>query len=303
MKALIKKTFSKKIFKRLLKGKIYTIAYHDISDLNSTIFDNEYSTTVDIFKKHINFLQEHFTIISINDLSGNKTLDPKKTYVIITFDDGFRSVYDTAFPLLKKSNIPFSVFINSSAITNNFLWFTKNNRSRLINYLKESINLSINSSIQDINSSIKINEISDAIFTPLGGERLFLNVEEMKEMKEYGVVFGNHTHTHYNLNNSSSELLEKEIKICDAFLRDNHLLTQSLFAIPFGKKEHYNAETLNLLKRLGYQSFSTNPYFVKTKEIKNDSFSKPIPRIGITNQSINELIFYFNRTILQKIDI
>lgn len=53
------------------------------------------------------------TVISLDDFSawkrGTKTI-PEKS-VLLTFDDGWKSVHDQAFPILKEFNYPFTIFL------------------------------------------------------------------------------------------------------------------------------------------------------------------------------------------------
>ncbi len=88
------------------------LQYHHISDKTPALT----STSPKLFKKHMQYLDEHqFQILDMKDLPnllrGKKPL-PNHS-VIITFDDGFKSIYDNAFPILKKKKWPFTVFVNS----------------------------------------------------------------------------------------------------------------------------------------------------------------------------------------------
>ncbi len=58
-----------------------------------------------------------FQVVDIRQLKQwlhNKERLPDKS-VVITFDDGYRSVLDNAYPILKARNWPFTVFVNSKA--------------------------------------------------------------------------------------------------------------------------------------------------------------------------------------------
>jgi peptidoglycan/xylan/chitin deacetylase (PgdA/CDA1 family) len=62
------------------------------------------------FERQIQFLLKHdFAILTISDyLTRNKI----EKSIAITFDDGYESVFQHAWPILKKYNIPATVFIN-----------------------------------------------------------------------------------------------------------------------------------------------------------------------------------------------
>ncbi len=101
---------------------LVVLQYHHISE------DTPQSTsnTPAQFEAHLKILQqEKFSVIGLDELAtllredevhSDKALSdkilPDKT-VIITFDDGYRSVYENAYPLLQRYGFPFAVFINT----------------------------------------------------------------------------------------------------------------------------------------------------------------------------------------------
>ncbi len=89
------------------------LQYHHISDKAPKLT----STSPALFKAHLDFLKEHqFKVLSAEKLPkilSSGTI-PDRT-VIITFDDGYRSIYQNAWPILKKRKLPFTVFVNSQA--------------------------------------------------------------------------------------------------------------------------------------------------------------------------------------------
>lgn len=91
------------------------LQYHHISDETP----DSTSTSVKRFTRHLEYLDEHqFDVVALPALiSGLKRGQAfaDKT-VAITFDDGYRSVYDTAFPLLREHGFAFTVFVNSAPI-------------------------------------------------------------------------------------------------------------------------------------------------------------------------------------------
>jgi len=74
------------------------------------------STSPARFAMHLDYLQEAgFDIVPLQELvdtlRAGKTL-PDRT-AAITFDDGYISIYDTAWPMLKAKGWPFTVFVNT----------------------------------------------------------------------------------------------------------------------------------------------------------------------------------------------
>lgn len=74
------------------------------------------------FRAHLEYLEQNeFTVIRLDDmiegLQAGQTLPDKA--IAITFDDGYISIYDTAFPLLQEFGMPFTLFLSTEPINNN----------------------------------------------------------------------------------------------------------------------------------------------------------------------------------------
>jgi peptidoglycan/xylan/chitin deacetylase (PgdA/CDA1 family) len=88
------------------------VLYHHISESTPP------STSVPParFREHMNHLRDNgFNVMALPELLSalqSRQPVPDKT-VAITFDDGYISIYDTAFPMLQEYGFPFTVFINT----------------------------------------------------------------------------------------------------------------------------------------------------------------------------------------------
>lgn len=86
------------------------VAYHRLSKSKSDIM----TVTEKAFEEQMKFLKEHgYRVISMNeffDFIDFKREIPRKS-VVITFDDGWRSFHEIAFPILKKYGYPATLFI------------------------------------------------------------------------------------------------------------------------------------------------------------------------------------------------
>ena len=76
------------------------------------------SVTPAVFEEHLQYLADGFNVISleraVDTLKAGELL-PERA-VVITFDDGYRNIYDNAHPLLRKYGMPYTVFINPQLI-------------------------------------------------------------------------------------------------------------------------------------------------------------------------------------------
>lgn len=84
------------------------LSYHEIADKSETL-DSTYAVTPLHFDKQMYWLIEHgYHFVDIDDiLKYRKTGKPlPNKAVLVTFDDGYHSVYENAYPILKKYKIP-----------------------------------------------------------------------------------------------------------------------------------------------------------------------------------------------------
>jgi peptidoglycan/xylan/chitin deacetylase (PgdA/CDA1 family) len=103
----------------LERGRYQTVpvlSYHKISESRADTM----SVTRESFESQMQFLKEHgyhvVTLDELFDFLDFKTDLPEKS-VVITFDDGWRSLYELAFPVLKRHGYPATLFISTSMIT------------------------------------------------------------------------------------------------------------------------------------------------------------------------------------------
>ncbi|MAZ46095.1 MAG: hypothetical protein CMM98_00750 [Rickettsiales bacterium] len=73
------------------------------------------------FQDQIRYLKENnFNILPISDLVlfFNENHDIPDKSVFITIDDGYKSFYEHAFPILKKYKVPFALFLSTKFVSN-----------------------------------------------------------------------------------------------------------------------------------------------------------------------------------------
>ncbi|MGB6371779.1 MAG: polysaccharide deacetylase family protein, partial [Atribacterota bacterium] len=115
------------------------ICYQNIFPINNTVYAEEiiipiltyhnftedegssYNINIVEFEKQMDYLATHnYSVISLSELlKGLRTgqLPPKP--IVITIDDGFKSTYTLAYPVLKKYNFPATLFLYTNFIEKN----------------------------------------------------------------------------------------------------------------------------------------------------------------------------------------
>jgi len=258
----LKTALKKSLPRRVLGGqhRRFVFLYHDISDHDSPQYSALYSTRVQNFKSQIDLIAKHFDLVSLEQVFAADTRH--KQLASITFDDGFLSVKHEALPYLRDRGIPFSVFVNSTAI--------KHNR--------------LSNGVETLNT---------------GDRRLFLDESDIKELVRQGILIGNHSSTHRVLTNCDEKGLRQEVLENKLYLEDLTGTKIKHLALPFGKREHYNAKVLDYCYSAGHQYvYTTNP--TSFDPTRNERL---IPRVSILNESSEELFFLINRPVLKRIDI
>ncbi|NKI32052.1 polysaccharide deacetylase family protein [Croceivirga thetidis] len=217
-----------KAFQR--KG-ITVLMYHDI-DYNS-------------FEKHIKYLASRYSIISMNDFlkqrKGEMTL-PEYS-VVLTFDDGHKRNYEL-LPLIKRYNIPVTIFLCSGIIdTNRRYWFLNQLDDLVIQGLKK------------LQNDERLGELAGLGYTEKKEytERQALNKMEIEEMKS-AVNFQSHTVFHPILPNCTDKDSEQEIALSKRQLEMKYGFEINAFAYPNGD---YTSREIDFLKSAGYKAAFT----------------------------------------------
>lgn len=263
----------------------------------------------DWFEMVVKLLKQMYTMASLEDLYSYyyEGVSLKNT-CHITFDDGDRTVYEKAFPILKKHNVPASIYVSPKAIVEqeNF-WFQeirgydenilKNVISELNLFEKDISNTSLKPLLKELNVDMiweiihRYRKRTNTALKPC----MNMNVEQLLELDQSGLVaIGAHTLDHPILKNESDIRAANEISESVEWLGD--LLDKPIkhFAYPNGRygedfgereKDLLQKERVKLAFSTEYNNFSRN----------DDLLS--IPRKGITKGG---KIFIFLKLISGK---
>ncbi len=227
---------------------------------------------------------------------------PKKA-VVITFDDGYKDNYRYAYPILRKYNIPATIFLTTGHIgTGNLFWWDKvsyivqhtsldelnlgeygsfslrskkekyRTKSKLIEGLKK---LSKEEKDLFINNLLIIT--GEAIPDDLGGE-LILSWDEIKEMSCDGISFGAHTVNHPILTTLPFDQAKMEIIQSKMDIEKNIGHRVNAFSYPHGD---FSPDIAELVRTSGFESaVSISPSCLISP---NDSLYE-LSRIGIEEE-------------------
>jgi peptidoglycan/xylan/chitin deacetylase (PgdA/CDA1 family) len=102
-----------------LKNKCRILMYHSIERFDSRIDKMGLANPPDTFRMHMQYLKENdFHVIDLPDLA-HRIIDDisiPDNSIVITFDDGYRSILTEALPILKEFGFTATLFINIHSV-------------------------------------------------------------------------------------------------------------------------------------------------------------------------------------------
>lgn len=97
------------------RGRMCIVNYHRILDMPDPLLGNE--PDVATFREHMKMLADCFNVLPLHQaLQALQTNTMPPRAVCITFDDGYRSTYELALPVLQEFNLPATVFVTSGYV-------------------------------------------------------------------------------------------------------------------------------------------------------------------------------------------
>jgi peptidoglycan/xylan/chitin deacetylase (PgdA/CDA1 family) len=97
------------------RGRLCIVNYHRILETHDPLLGNEPDLAT--FREHMKMLADCFNVLPLHKALQSlqsHTMPPRA--VCITFDDGYRSTYELALPVLQEFNLPATVFVTSGYV-------------------------------------------------------------------------------------------------------------------------------------------------------------------------------------------
>lgn len=244
------------------KHNAVILLYHGITNAKSKGIEN-YSGKhlyVDEFEKQLKFLHKNHWIMRFNELINciKKKIPFLPRSVVITFDDAFENIYTQAFPLLKKYNIPITLFLSTAFVeTHKMFWvdelentinaqgWTYQEKLRFIIQAKKYLK---NLSEEERQKYLDCMKIESHRTAPNYRK---LTWGQIKEMVGSGLVeLGGHTHTHCRL--SATKDLFNEIRRPKLEIEKHLGIKINTFSYPEGQEGDYDQRVIDALVKEGY---------------------------------------------------
>ena len=244
-----------RLFIRLNRKSPRVLMYHACEENESDFTRGlAINTSPSQFAAHLDYLVRHYRVVSLSDLLDSPAAG---RLVAITFDDGFRSVYEHAWPLLRDRRLPAICYLTTDVVGNASLiwlnelnWFLQRHPTVSRSLITQRLGLDQDCSVGAIIAALverydqpMIGELLGELRSVLGVDsralakesRLHLDWPEIAEMSAGGMAFGNHTASHPPLANLPLASCEEEIRRAAAALA--YLPgAGSTLAYPFGSQ-------------------------------------------------------------------
>lgn len=275
------------------------------------------------------FIRNNYQIISLDQMhellvNGNY----KEKFVVFTFDDGYLDNLTYAYPVFKKFQVPFTIYI-----TTNFpdkktvIWWypleeiIRENQTILFYFKGKQYAFTCVSPEEKLHTFIQIRAIIQScseeevggllnnIFTPFGidlrkvTDALVMNWDQIRVLSQDPlVIIGAHTVNHYRLGALTSEEVHKEIQDSVSIIQDQIGKEVFHFSYPFGTRNDIGQREFKIAKTSGLKTAATTRPANIFKEHKHALHA--LPRINIDMETdekvLQDLIMGFTHFVANR---
>ena len=277
-------------FERVTTPKFVILCYHGIGESGNPLGA---APTRELFESQMRFLRENYRVVSLDEVcrelrSGAKS----EPGVAITFDDGYRSAYTVAFPILQKYYLPATIYLTLDSVeTGQVAWYDRvflamalAPSGELQLDLQGPCHFQLNSPEDRLRAALEVVALlrtlpncqrrdscallENKIGLPQNAlSSRVLDWEEIHTMNQAGIAFGSHTLTHPVVSRLAPEELEQELSASKSLIEKKLGAPVLDFAFPFGKASDCSPAALEMLSRCGYRSAVTTVPGVNTPQV------------------------------------
>ncbi len=260
------------------------LAYHRIGRLDDgkvKLDPSLVNATPEMFTQQMNFLKEHYHIVSIDELlsalASHRPLPPRS--VMITFDDGYRDFMDRAWPVLENLHIPVILFVATDYLSEGRLfwwdrlyqgifqterkelhipsvgdwsWQNAGQRTRAFVEVKEQLK-----KINHRRATRLVEEILETLAVSPETSGALLTWQDLRRLYSSGLCVGAHTRSHPILSRLTLDEARQEIVGSQQDLHRELGQTWPIFAYPSGHLADLRSGLVAVLRQAGFQVATT----------------------------------------------
>jgi peptidoglycan/xylan/chitin deacetylase (PgdA/CDA1 family) len=274
-----------------------------------------------LFEQVLQYVQRRFNTIPLEELLFDKPATGTKPFAAITFDDGYSDFISHSIPLLKKYNLPASMFVTTECIDKNIPTWTyvldylfentkqlalkdfdatglpekfavakwQSNKDRIV-YGKI-----IKQQLKWVPASVR-NKTIDTVITSFDDVQLpngmMMTWEDVKQINTAGYTVGSHSVSHPTLATiENDEELDYELQHAATQLKEKAGISSSVFSYPCGS---YDSRVEEHTRKAGYKAgLAVDRQLYQPKQ--DGIFA--VPRIELYNEHWQKSKMRMNGTI------
>ena len=239
------------------------LCFHRVGKSSGSLLDRRIGVTdPDSFRNIIKYLRIlGYRFVSLKKLTDSIERPRLSRVAVVTFDDGYKDLYQNAFPILKGLNIPFTLFLTTSTVeSERLLWLHKlyitverlspekrlkvlkqyNNAHSTEDDICDMIGRIIDSSdtsvtkVMSLKSSIENEADTNKEEELLLAKKLYLTKAELMEMQRHGLSIEVHGHEHLPPASLRRAEIEKEILTSVTYVVQELNGNPKFYSLPYG---------------------------------------------------------------------
>ena len=235
----------------------------------------------------------------------------RRPFIALTFDDGYRDNYEVAYPILKKFDVPFAIFLTTGLIDRSLpMWWhvlehvidrnvsieyegvklaSKTKRAKAIAYRLISEYFRHLDQCDVISATDALIAKNDSRLTHADAFNQALDWNMIREMTGSGLAtFGGHTVSHPLLRQLDRTSLVAEVDGCRHRLFEAGGIEPAYFAYPFGQDSEVGALAPAVVEEAGFTAaFTTHARVLSSHDLQHPFH---LPRVMLSRKAQSEWI-------------
>jgi peptidoglycan/xylan/chitin deacetylase (PgdA/CDA1 family) len=220
---------------------------------------------------------EFISLDNLHEILQNQEKVNKK--IVFTLDDGYKDNYTKAYPIFKKHNVPFTIYVTTSfpnktailwwyaleklIIENIEIKINDKNFTCVTNEEKNRVFIEIRELILKLNQKDLLNELNSlfqnyTIDWYKFNDKLCMDWKDIKTLSKNNLcTIAGHTKNHYTFNRLDEKEIIDEIVGANKDIEEKIIKKIEHFAYPFGSINEVEAKELNITKKLNFKTVTT----------------------------------------------